>query len=390
MSLAPWLSKRVAALMKTGLLLLAACASSATAQWDGASSSSTTYSCRQIRAAYQKKVDGVTCCSDNVEHFNTPDRAIVDTRVVSWVDAEEKMNDVLGSFLAEYPAELTSRGVPRGNFVGNFDDNWEVRFPLLSDQRRSALQSACNAGHNLCTPSKQHATFAYSIFDQTQTFSGCSSMDPETKSHIFDQTIGFLNTLYTGLYPLSVYPNIGTQIDTNALRNQYRKECFDLDVAGVPIDTTSTKFSEVHTLGYRIRIHDGKTCDTELPHISVYGKTEAALATETQPATQPTTTRAWNALTQTSYDAGNIALGSGTYDFFVNQNDMWEGGNGAQVLGSASHEKNGGIKPEDSVVRITLVTQSDHVLESSDACAFTIEKIYLNDVVYDLKPDKEI
>merc|ERR1719335_935193 len=108
--------------MKTGLLLLAACASSATAQWNGASPPSTTSSCRQIQAAYQKEVDGVTCCSDNVEHFDTQDRTVrnVETREVSWVDAENKMIDVLGSFFTHHPAELESRGKARGDFVGNF------------------------------------------------------------------------------------------------------------------------------------------------------------------------------------------------------------------------------------------------------------------------------
>jgi hypothetical protein len=43
-----------------------------------------------------------------------------------------------------------------------------------------------------------------------------------------------------------------------------------------------------------------------------------------------------------------------------------------------------GMQDTDHLVRISLITQSAQVVEDSDACKFTMEKIYLNDKTYNL------
>jgi hypothetical protein len=287
----------------------------------------------------------------------------IETRTVSWSDALRLSEALFPSGDAQNP------GPARAVILGNFKDNWEVTFPLVSDEVRALP----NIGSL-----KQSLTFAYNVFDQTLTYSACPTSGFDLyRDSIFQGSVQAYQEYWTSL---------DINIDTNVLVAQNSEDkCFDNDIAGENVDTYQTTFGDYKTLGYRIRIHESKTCDTELPHIAVYGKNTTVIDNEL--ASEPN----WDNLVQTSYDPTGMVLNTSNtnvYDVYVNYSHITPGADDGvehKLIEHEAIEKGAGMQADDRVVRISLNTQSDHVLENSNDCAFTIEKIYVGDVVYQMQ-----
>lgn len=301
--------------------------------------------------------------------------------------------DVYWSQSINFPKEINNNEIPgtgalRQDLLGNFQNDWNVTFPLVNEHIRSNLKSACENSITWACASKNAYTFAYNIFDQVFSYANCFQFPDPLKEQVFIASA----MAYADAHGLCT-DDCSSVIE--AFKTHFQDRCFDLDIAGETFNVMDNKFEDLTTLGYRITIPQGKTCKEELPHIAVYGKSATAISDDYERLQSEGAGPRWEDLKQNSYVPDDrlsteAGLGPGTYDIYAHHGSLTapdEAENVRKATGF-SREKMGpdedGMQGEDHLVRITLVTQSDQVLQESAKCQFTMDKIYLNEKTYNL------
>jgi len=280
----------------------------------------------------------------------------------------------------------------RQNLLGNFNDNWEVIFPLV-DKTTELFDFLSDEG--AASSARQPFTFAYNIFDQALTLAQCSTDDFSLiRPNVFETSVSHYESAYELCDQTLAADDIyACQLSVLlAFEGQYPHKCFDLDIAGDQFNVMETTFADLKTLGYRITIPEGSQCQAELPHFAVFGKSKESIDQD-MASFEPV----WSDLTQNSYvpDARPITgLGPGTHDIYVHHgrikarqadvSDVSEASKATEMVQEKMGPLGTGMQDTDHLVRISLITQSAQVVEASDACKFTMKKIYLNDKTYNL------